>query len=217
MDLLLEDTEVRVLGCLLEKEMATPEYYPLSLNALLNACNQKTNRHPVLSLEDHDVARAVEGLKEKKLVLQSDVSRVPKYEHHLQRHFDLERGEAAILCLLLLRGPQTPGELRGRSDRLFNFETADEVADTLQNLQELSLVRKMARQPGQKECRYTHLLAGEPIEDDGAVNPARVEPAMAAVREENQRLATLEKELADLRQDFDALRQAFLDFKHQFD
>lgn len=217
METLLDDIEIRVLGCLLEKEMATPEYYPLSLNALINACNQKTNRHPVLTLDDHSVARALESLKEKKLVWQSDSSRVPKYEHHLQRHFDLERQDAALVSLLLLRGPQTPGELRGRSDRLFSFETVDEVITALQELQEAGLVKRMGRQPGQKECRYAHLLAGEPAEDENAVEHSRIEPAMAAVREENQRIASLEKELADLRQDLDALKQAFFDFKRLFD
>lgn len=216
MEFELTAEESRVLGCLLEKEMATPDYYPLSLNALVNACNQKSNRSPVVSYEEKDVVRALDGLKEKKLAWQSDASRVPKYAHSFDKVFNLVRRETAILCLLLLRGAQTVGELRSRSERLYSFTDLDEVNDTLQSLEEMQLVRKMPRQPGRKESRYAHLLAGEP-QDGGQAVLASPEAATLEVRAENERIAELENEVASLRGELDDLRQAFLDFKKQFE
>ena len=144
----LTPEQVRVLGSLIEKELATPEYYPLTLNALVNACNQKSNRKPVVSFDESTVIQALDGLKEVHLAWQSDAARVPKYEQHLDKNLNLVQREMAIICLLSLRGPQTVGELRGRSERLYAFSTLEEVNETLDELQERGLVKKMARQRG---------------------------------------------------------------------
>jgi len=168
MDILLNEIEIRVLGSLMEKELATPEYYPLSLNALTNACNQKSNRSPVLSLNDSDIIAALQSLKEKQIVCQSDASRVPKYLAQLCQNLQPDQREAALLCLLLLRGPQTAGELRARTERLCSFENLEEVVQALDSLSEIGLVLKLPRQPGQKEQRYAHLLAGEPETSNNA-------------------------------------------------
>ena len=216
MKFILSDPEVRVLGCLLEKEMTTPDYYPLSLNALVNAANQKSNREPVVAYDEKTVVRALEELKEKQLAWRSDSSRVPKYAHGVDKVFTLVRSEAAILCLLMLRGPQTIGELRGRSERMHDFKDLDEVAEILQSLEESGLVKKMPRQPGRKENRYAHLLAGEP-KDVAPVSMAQPEAATLEVRAENERIARLEKESDRLRAELEELRQAFLEFKSQFE
>src|ERR1700689_740301 len=160
----LTHAEARVLGALMEKETTTPEYYPLSLNALLNACNQRTNREPVMNLDEDDVRQALRGLEDKGLAgrARSADGRVTKLEHWLGEAFNFSRAETALLCVLLLRGPQTPGELRGRTERLHRFE---EISDVLAGLQKLtdrepSLVTVLPRQPGTKESRYAHLLSG---------------------------------------------------------
>ena len=214
--IVLTDTEVRVLGCLLEKEMTTPDYYPLSLNALVNAANQKSNREPVVVYDEKTVVRALAELKEKQLAWQSDSSRVPKYAHGVDKIFTLVRSEAAILCLLMLRGSQTIGELRGRSERMYEFKDLDEVTEVLESLEEAGLVKKMARQPGRKESRYAHLLAGEP-KDVALSVIAQPEAATLEVRAENERLVHLEQEVERLRSELDELRQEFLDFKSKFD
>jgi uncharacterized protein YceH (UPF0502 family) len=216
MDIIITDQEVRVLGALMEKEMATPDYYPLTLNALTAACNQKSNRNPVVFYEETDVVRALDSLKEKQLARQSNVSRVPKYEEHFVDTMDLSRPEAAIMCLLLLRGPQTMGELRGRSERLNKFNDLSEVEDTLTTLGEMGLVTKLPRQPGCKECRYTHLLAGEP-EVDTTATVSVPEAATLAVREEKERIAALEIEVKELRRKFEDLAQAFETFRKEFE
>ncbi|MFZ5797216.1 MAG: YceH family protein [Thermodesulfobacteriota bacterium] len=215
LDFELNAVEARVLGCLLEKEMATPEYYPLSLNGLLNACNQKSNREPVVNYDEHAVAQALESLKEKRLVWRTDAARVPKYGQEADRKFSLEKRELAVLCLLLLRGPQTVGELRGRSERLYGFADLEEVGVTLEGLTEMGLIRKLPRQPGRKESRYAHLLAGEPENVEPAA--AAPEAAVLQVRAENERLAALEQEVDALRSELAELRSAFLEFKSQFD
>src|SRR5487761_478251 len=165
MDILLSDVETRVLGSLVEKELTTPEYYPLSLNALVNACNQKSNRDPVMSLEEEDVREALRALDKKGLAGPADnmVSRVSKYEHRLQEAYNFTRHEIAILSELLLRGPQTPGELRSRADRMHKFDDLGIVQSTLQRLmkREPPLVKMLPRQPGTKEARYAHLLSGD--------------------------------------------------------
>lgn len=214
-DFELNAVEARVLGCLLEKEMATPEYYPLSLNGLVNACNQKSNREPVVSYDERTVVMALESLKNKRLVWRSDAARVPKYGQEVDKKFSLEAREMAVVCLLLLRGPQTAGELRGRSERLYAFGDLEEVGATLQGLEEMGLVRKLPRQPGRKESRYAHLLAGEPQN----VEPVTATPEAAAVqvRAENERLAALEQEIETLRAELRELRAAFLDFTRQFE
>src|SRR5215469_16522711 len=165
MDIRLNEVEARVLGSLIEKEITTPDYYPLSLNALVNACNQKNNREPVMSLEENSVREALDGLQSQRLAgpARGADSRVTKYEHRIQEVFNFTRGETAVLCVLLLRGPQTPGELRGRTERMFRFEDLDAVQSSLQKLmqREPALAVMLPRQPGTKESRYAHLLSGE--------------------------------------------------------
>jgi len=216
MEFTLQEVEARVLGSLIEKELATPEYYPLSLNALQNACNQKTNRDPVVSYDEKTVARAVESLREKQLVLISQAARVPKYEENLIQPKNLLKPEAAALCGLILRGPQTAGEIKGRTDRLHKFESLAAVEDALKVLEDIGYARKLPRQPGQKESRFAHLLMGEgQIPQEESV--PRAEPVMREVRAENERIARLEQDLETLRRDLDELKQAFLDFKKQFE
>ncbi len=161
----LSPVEARVLGALIEKEITTPEYYPLSLNALVNACNQKNNREPVMALDDVEVRQALHGLETERLAgaVRGD-SRVSKYEHRCQEVFNFTRGEVAIMCVLLLRGPQTPGELRGRSERMYKFDELSDVQSVLQKLmtrEPAPLVKVLPRQPGTKEARYAHLLSGD--------------------------------------------------------
>lgn len=216
MEFVLNEVEARVLGCLLEKELATPEYYPLSLNALLNACNQKTNREPVVAYDEKTVARAVESLREKQLVTVSGASRVPKYEENLVKPKNLLKREAGALCVLLLRGPQTAGEIKGRTDRMHKFENLAEVDETIKVLEDIGFAVKLPRQPGQKESRFAHLLMGEAQIPQAETVP-RAEPVMQEVRAENERLAKLEADLEALRRDFEELKQAFLDFKKQFE
>jgi uncharacterized protein len=163
-NVLLTEVEVRVLGSLVEKDATTPDYYPLSLNALVNACNQKSNRDPFMILTEDAVRQALASLKEKKLAgpVNSADSRVTKYEQRMQEVFNFSRGENAALCVLMLRGAQTPGELRGRTERIHAFEDLDEVHSALQKLMQRDppLVQVLQRQPGTKESRYMHLLCG---------------------------------------------------------
>ncbi len=214
MDSILDTIEVRVLGSLLEKELATPEYYPLSLNALVNACNQKTNRFPVLSLDEETVVRALQSLKKKRLVGQSDTSRVPKYWHDFIKQNNLIRREAALLCLLLVRGQQTAGELRTRTERLCSFENLEEVLQYLDNLAEIGFVRKLPRQPGRKEQRFAHLLSGEPENIDQIL--IRQEPVVLAAEADNDRIAELEKSVSYLKEEIEILKNEFLSFKNEF-
>lgn len=213
----LNGVEARVLGALIEKEMTTPEYYPLTLKALTAACNQKSNREPVLELDEAEVVRGLDGLKGKRLLRQSDASRVPRYEEIFARLHNLVNREMAVICLLLLRGPQTIGELRGRSERLYGFATLEEVEAVLASLAELGFLVKMSRQPGQKECRYAHLLSGEIVEPVVSAGAARPEEATLRVRAENERLAGLELEVQLIREELAELRQAFADFRAQFE
>src|SRR5258707_2455992 len=164
MELSLTENEVRVLGSLIEKDITTPEYYPLSLNALVNACNQKSNRDPFMQLDENAVRDALTGLQERRMSGPAGGadSRVTKYEHRLQEVFNFTRPEIAVLCILLLRGPQTPGELRGRTERMHRFEALDDVQSALQKLMQRdpALVKVLPRQPGTKEARWVHLMAG---------------------------------------------------------
>jgi uncharacterized protein YceH (UPF0502 family) len=208
MTILLNAVEARVLGALVEKEITTPEYYPLSLNALVNACNQKNNREPVMRLDEADVQQALHGLEDDGLAgpVRGSDSRVTKYEHHLSEVFNFTRGEAAVLCVLLLRGPQTPGELRGRTERMHRFVELDDVLSTLQRLmqREPALARALPRQPGTKEIRYRHLLSGEIDGAAEAVQPSVMPTGEASAG--NDRLARLEDELARLREEVSELR-----------
>jgi uncharacterized protein YceH (UPF0502 family) len=212
MKLPLDEVEVRVLGALMEKESTTPDYYPLSLNALINACNQKSNRDPVMELDEQAVRDALHGLNEKGLAGATSTaeSRVTKYEHRIGEAMNLGRRESALLCVLLLRGPQTPGELRGRGERMHRFDDLGEVQSTLQRMIEFSppLAKALPRQPGTKETRYAHLLAGDvegwesPVEvsteagvaDDGRI--VQLEVAVAALQNE---VAELKQQLVELR------------------
>jgi hypothetical protein len=214
----LDEIEARVLGALLEKEITTPEYYPLSLNALMNACNQKSNRDPVMALDESAVRQALDTLTEKNLAGQatSADSRVPKYVHHLQEVFNFDRRETAVLCVLLLRGPQTPGELRGRTERMYKFDDLSVVESALHRLMEREppLAKKLARQPGTKEFRYAHLLAGE-LESWSA--PEETQPTAATAGQDDERIVRLENGLESLRKEVADLRQQLQDFRKQFE
>src|SRR6185437_1364680 len=212
----LSDVECRVLGALIEKDITTPDYYPLSLNALVNACNQKNNRDPVMSLDENTVRDALLKLQEKRLAgpASGADSRVTKYEHRSQEVFNFTRAETAIMNVLLLRGPQTPGELRGRTERMHRFEELSDVQATLQKLmqREMPLVKMLPRQPGTKESRFAHLLSGDV---EGYVAPPEVSSAAAA--EDDGRIARLESEVAELRRELADLRQQVESFRRQFE
>jgi uncharacterized protein YceH (UPF0502 family) len=214
MDLILDDVELRVLGALIEKELATPEYYPLSMNALINACNQKTNREPVVSYDEKTVARAILGLREKQLVYTPGGSLVSKYGHNFEKHLNLVKHEVAILCVLMLRGPQTVGELRTRSERLHKFGDLTQVEQTLQGLDNAGMVFKLPRMPGQKESRYAHLLAGKPDIKETAPESSPVEREVMA---ENQRIKRLEDDVEAIKNELAELKAEIRDFKAQFE
>jgi len=201
---LLDPVEARVLGALMEKEVTTPEYYPLSLNALVNACNQKSNRDPVVDYDDDTVSDAVDRLREKKLsLLITGSGRVNKFQQRISETLNLGRRESAVLCTLLLRGPQTLGEVKDRSERMFAFADlaeAETVLDKLADWPSGALIAKLARQPGQKEARFAHLLCGAPAMESGP--SAASEPPIG-------RVAQLEKDLQDLRAEFDELKRRF--------
>ncbi|MBT1073174.1 YceH family protein [Pelotalea chapellei] len=219
MEIVLDPIEARVLGCLIEKEMTTPEYYPLSLNALTNACNQKSNREPVMALEEVAVVRALDGLRFKQLaVLSADGGRVPKYRHILSEKLQLVPAELAPLCELLVRGPQTVGELRGRCERMHAFADASAVEDVLTELmdREQPMITRLARQPGRKECRYAHLLCGPADVADEDHTPAP-EAARVRVMAENERIARLEEEVAALREEVAGLSRSMDEFRRQFE
>ena len=207
MDFQLDAAEARVLGSLLEKEIATPEYYPLSLNALVNACNQKSNREPVVSYDEDTVEVALEELRKKGLAMRISGrdSRVPKHEQRFTEKFNLGRREAAIMCILLLRGPQTVGELRGRTERLYSFDDLEAVESTLHRLAEIDFVKQLPRQPGFKEQRYAQLLTG----DIEVAAEAEAAPAAERHSTDRDRIAALETALAELRREFQEFRSRF--------
>jgi uncharacterized protein YceH (UPF0502 family) len=203
---------------LVEKEITTPEYYPLSLNALVNACNQKSNRDPVMQLDEDAVRDAVEGLQQDRLAGPAGGadSRVTKYEHRLQEVYNFTRPEIAVLCVLLLRGPQTPGELRGRGERMHRFEALEDVQSALQKLmqREPPLAKVLARQPGTKESRYAHLMAGDVGETMG---PAQIVAAAERGPAEGERIARLEAEVAELRREVGGVKDQLERFRKQFE
>lgn len=213
---ILTEIEARVIGALIEKELTTPEYYPLTINALIAACNQKTNREPVVSYDEQTVQKTLDDLREKNLayVFYGSTSRVPKYKHILDKVYELERSEISVICVLLLRGAQTLGELRGRTDRLYEFSGLGEVNETLDNLmrRDEPLVVKLERLPGQKEVRFAHLLSGE-ID----VASYAQEIAASGAKPGDERVKKLEEELENLRNEFDVFRQSFEEFKKQFE
>jgi len=204
----LIEAEVRVLGTLMEKEATTPEYYPLSLNALLNGCNQKSNRYPVVNYDAEVVEGALEGLRQKGLALfVTGNGRVDKYAQRISETFNLGRRESAVLCTLILRGPQTLGEIKDRSERMFSFGDLSETERTLERLAEWeggALVKKLPRQPGQKEARYAHLLSGEAAVE-AAAEPGNAGAAPGRLTQLEQEVHALRLELDDLRQRFEAL------------
>jgi uncharacterized protein YceH (UPF0502 family) len=221
MDIQLNEIEARVLGCLIEKHLATPEYYPLTLNSLTAACNQKSNRNPVMTLQDTDVARAIDSLRTHHLGCEAHIagSRVPKYEHRIAEKWELLKKEISLLGALLLRGPQTVGELRTRTARVYSFQDLQEVEESLRNLAGHAkgpFVLEMPRLPGHKENRFTHLFCGEPDLQDFEVN-LPPEAATLRVRAENERISALEEEVETLRNRISDLQTRFEDFKRQFD
>ena len=214
---ILSEVETRVLGSLVEKELTTPDYYPLSLNALVNACNQKSNRDPVMNLDENAVSLALRRLEKEGLAGPADGmdNRVTKFEHRLQEAFNFDRREIAILCELLLRGPQTPGELRSRAERMHRFDDLGQVQSTLQRLaqREPPVVKMLPRQPGTKEARYAHLLSG----DVHIQAPEAREAAFTHSSADGERIARLENEVAALQNEVANLKQQLAAFRKQFE
>lgn len=213
---LLTDIEVRVLGSLIEKEITTPDYYPLSLNALTNACNQSSNRNPVVHFDEDTVVRATDSLRQKSLLhlVDKSDSRVTKYRHVVYETMNFDRRQIAVMCVLMLRGPQTVGEIRTRTNRLYDFGSLQEVEMALNSLmtREPALVARLSRQAGQKEVRYAHLLSGEvAAASESEDEPERVEAAGI------DRLSKLEQASEELRQEVEDLKKQFEQFKKQFD
>ena len=210
---ILTDIETRVLGSLIEKQVTTPEYYPLTLNALTLACNQKNNRHPVTSYSDNQVSDALESLREKNLayVFYGSSSRVPKFKHVMPEVMHLNHAEMALMCVLMLRGAQTPGELRGNASRLHEFSGLEEVEQTLNGLisrDEEPLVARLPRQPGQKEVRFAHLLSGE-IDVESVASESERPSRQSAVERLEQRVDALSADVEQLKEQFNQFRKQF--------
>ena len=208
MEYTLTPEEGRVLGCLLEKMMATPEYYPLSLNALINACNQKVNRMPVVSYDQTIVQGAIETLRQKQLVWINASGRVLKYREALTEHLELSKDQAAVVCILLLRGSQTIGEIRARTDRLYPFEDLESVHETLDGLCTRGLIEQGQRQPGQKENRYHHLLTEQQTVHETEIpsaGPVSSPPDQERITQLEEKVALLEEQVAGLRQIIETL------------
>lgn len=216
MNIQLNKVEARVLGALVEKDITTPDYYPLSLNALVNACNQKNNRDPVMNLDEDAVRQALDTLHGKRLAgaMSGADSRVTKYEHRLQEEFNFRRDETAVICVLLLRGAQTPGELRGRTERMHRFNDLDEVQSTLQRLMQRDppLVAMLARQPGTKESRFMHLFSG----DVESWQPPP-DASTSSVSSDGERIERLESAVGELQKEISDLKQEFSKFRQQFE
>jgi len=210
-DFILTPVEVRVLGCLIEKEVTTPEYYPLSVNALQNACNQTSNRNPVVAYDETGVLRALEQLKVKGFVSSAHMGRVTKYEERFLKRLNLVRQETAILCVLMLRGQQTVGEIRSRSERFHAFESLEDVLNTMETLAGWGYVMLMPRQPGRKEARYAHLFSGPPLPEENEEEVATPKSGSA------EQVARLETAVDLLRQEVANLKQVVADFKAQFE
>lgn len=218
---ILSDIEVRVLGALVEKQVTTPEYYPLTINSLTLACNQKNNRHPVTSYSDEQVAQAVETLREKNLtyVFYGSTSRVPKYKHVLPEVLRLSSPEVAVMCVLMLRGTQTPGELRGSASRLYEFSGLEEVETTLNALisrEPEALVARLPRQPGQKEVRFAHLLSGA-LNLEAIAEADRSSATSSPRRGGSEQIERLEQKVEALSTEVEKLRQQFEQFRKQFE
>jgi len=216
-NIVLNPAEARVLGALVEKDITTPDYYPLSLNALINACNQKNNREPVTNFDEETVRLALRNLSDKRLAGPASGAdgRVTKYEHRMQEVFNFTRQETALICVLLLRGPQTPGELRGRTERMYQFEHLDDVLSGLQQLmrREPPLAKALGRRPGTKEIRYAHLLSGDVEAWEPPAESASFSPGSA----DAERLIQLEEQVAALRNEVAELKQQMANFRKQFE
>ena len=217
---MLNDVEARVLGSLVEKQLTTPEYYPLTLNALTLACNQKNNRNPVTSYDESTVSQALDSLREKNLayVFHGSTSRVPKYKHVMPEVMHLSASEIAIMCVLMLRGPQTPGELRGNASRLYEFSGLEEIQQVLDSLiskETEPLVMRLPRQSGQKEARFAHLLSG-PVDVDTSVVETSAK-ANTPRSSQSERIDRLEQEVETLTEGMQKLQQQFEEFKRQFE
>lgn len=210
----LTETEARIVAALVEKQLTTPEYYPLTLNALIAACNQKTNREPVVSFDERTVQNALEDLRDKNIVYvyYGSTSRVPKYKHMLPQVFELEPSETAVLCVLMLRGPQTIGEIKERTGRLYDFRDLNDTNETLEALMKRDepLITRLERAPGQKEARYAHLLCGEVT---SYTPPERIARGTA----NDERFEKLEQELENVKSELSSFRQEFEAFKKQFE
>lgn len=215
---ILNETEARIVGSLVEKQLTTPEYYPLTLNALVNACNQKSNRDPVVSYDESTVTSVLERLRDRNIVYvyYGSTSRVPKYKHMLPSIYELGPDEVAVICVMLLRGPQTLGELRTRTERLFNFTGLGEIQETLDGLARRGdpLVAKLPVQPGQKEARFAHLLSGDiDVEAFAAAHATRTSRSGV----DSDRLEKLEEDVAGLKAEIEAIKQTFEEFRRQFE
>lgn len=220
MSITLNEYELRALGALVEKQIATPDYYPMTLNALVNACNQKNHRDPVVTYDEATVAKALETLREKNLayVFHGSEARAPKYGHLFPKAFDLSEAEVPLMSVLILRGPQTPGELRSRSQHLRAFESLAEVETLLQGLsvRDEPLIVKLPRQPNSRESRFAHLLGG-PVEMEQIEAAPRASASVQQSQAGNEKIARLEEEVAALRQDLSELKQQFAEFRKQFE
>lgn len=218
MNATLNEYELRTLGAMVEKHIATPEYYPMTLNALVNACNQKNHRDPVVSYDETIVSKALDGLRGKNLayVFHGSEARAPKYGHLFPKAFDLSEAEIPLMCVLILRGPQTSGELRSRTQHLRSFGSLAEVETLLQglSLRDMPLVVKLPRQPGSRESRFAHLLGG-PVEMEQSEAPPHPAPSVLQRHSENDKIAKLEEEIASLRMELSDLKQQFAELKRE--
>lgn len=218
MNATLNEYELRVLGAMVEKHIATPDYYPMTLNALVNACNQKNHRDPVVSYDETIVAKALDGLREKNLayVFHGSEARAPKYGHLFPKAFDLSEAETPLMCVLILRGPQTSGELRSRTQHLRSYGSLAEVETLLQglSLRDKPLIVKLPRQPGSRESRFAHLLGG-PVEMEQSEPPPHPAPLVLQRQSENDKIAKLEEEIASLRMELSYLKEQFAEFKRE--
>ena len=225
MDTPLSAIEIRVLGALIEKQITVPESYPLSLNSTVTACNQKSNRYPVVNYSEDSVTAALDSLRRRQLVRQilEGSGRVSKYAHVFNQALKLDRAEVAVLCVLMLRGPQTTGEIRGRTGRLYEFKDLAEVEQTLASLEQREegpLARRLPRQPGTKESRTAHLLSGEPPDESVAPtieHEGRATPPTGGAADDEDRVQTIEDDIRDLRHELEALREQFMTFRKQFE
>ncbi|ETR73380.1 MAG: hypothetical protein OMM_01002 [Candidatus Magnetoglobus multicellularis str. Araruama] len=214
-DLMMNKEEARVLGSLIEKEMTTPDLYPLTLNALINACNQKTNRDPVVGYDEETVLQALDQLKGKDLVWESKLSRAIKYEERFTHNTQMVNKEAAVICVLLLRGPQTIGEIKSRTERMCNFSSLDDVTKTIESTALVDFVERLSRQPGQKESRYHHTMLLDAIEKETSHTDERErQNDLNPISVENERLENLEMKVEKIYNELNELRNAFIEFKN---